>query len=261
MKRTHKAFTLIELLVVISIIALLIAILLPALSAVRSSANRTQCAVNMRQNGTACFAYATDHDGEFPPWLAGGNTHSSFGQKHVSYWPSADQPVNAGLLLVGGYIGSGDALFCPEPSISSTSKLFHRNFWETSLTPLPPTPANGVTGFNNGPYTNYLPFPTPTSDRWEYAHFPGVNQWFQRWYIEMGDMDWPMFSEVLDRQEYLSHDAKGTNMSWYDGHVDWVSLQDEDILNEISAHPRGSGPITSLQQYRNIANLLVTKEY
>ena len=57
----HKAFTLIELLVVISIIALLIAILLPALSKSRTSARQVICASNLRQYGIANMGYFTDN--------------------------------------------------------------------------------------------------------------------------------------------------------------------------------------------------------
>jgi prepilin-type N-terminal cleavage/methylation domain-containing protein len=58
MKR--KAFTLIELLVVISIIAILMAIMLPALGRARDSARRIQCASNQRTLYTAMGMYATD---------------------------------------------------------------------------------------------------------------------------------------------------------------------------------------------------------
>ena len=62
--RTRNAFTLIELLVVISIIALLIAILLPALGAARQSAREVKSLVNLRQIMTGLNAYTSDNKGE-----------------------------------------------------------------------------------------------------------------------------------------------------------------------------------------------------
>ena len=65
--RCHRrAFTLIELLVVISIIALLIAILLPALGAARDSARNIECLSNTRQHATASAAYVTDCKEQLP---------------------------------------------------------------------------------------------------------------------------------------------------------------------------------------------------
>jgi prepilin-type processing-associated H-X9-DG protein len=85
------------LLVVIGIIAVLIALLLPALTAAREAAKATQCASNLRQLATAAIGYAQEHRGYFPP----AHYHYSVGPSalvNMHRWhgtrEALDQPFN-----------------------------------------------------------------------------------------------------------------------------------------------------------------------
>ena len=83
-RHRRPGFTLVELLVVISIIALLIALLLPALGSARRSAYDTQCLSNLRGMGVSFAAYLTDNQGEPIPIMEGVNHWSEITEQYQS---------------------------------------------------------------------------------------------------------------------------------------------------------------------------------
>jgi len=91
--RRRHGFTLIELLVVISIIALLIALLLPTLQAARESTRNVLCLSNLRQIGMMAHTYAADHNGWAVQFRAGSTTTARWAglYEKEGYWPDRSE--------------------------------------------------------------------------------------------------------------------------------------------------------------------------
>lgn len=112
-----KAFTLVELLVVISIIALLLAILLPALSRAREISRRTVCASQMRAFGVATGLYVNDFN--YNTWQVIAHGAGAYYPGHTNYAIYMAQIsletkyFNHGLLLSQKYIETPEIFYCP----------------------------------------------------------------------------------------------------------------------------------------------------
>ena len=99
-------FTLIELLVVIAIIAILAAILLPALNSARERGRAASCVNNMKQMGNAFMSYIDNSDGYFPPHITYNGSTSAYN------WIS---------VFIRNYITAPQVYFCDSQVITDNS--------------------------------------------------------------------------------------------------------------------------------------------
>src|SRR5438105_5642821 len=149
-KNAQAGFTLVELLMVIAIIAILIALLLPALKAVRERANRIKCAGNLRQLGVALFIYSSENKNNYPRLVqhpldqtpANGNWPNQFTNPDaidpfLPGGPMQDDVTGALFLLIRhGYV-TPKTFICPSTehrpdTLGGKSRLERSNFeWTT----------------------------------------------------------------------------------------------------------------------------------
>jgi prepilin-type N-terminal cleavage/methylation domain-containing protein len=124
-KHTH-GFTLVELLVVISIIAVLLSILMPALNKVRDQARRTTCTTNIRQQGIAMVAYASENRNKYPAapapgwWPFGGLANWTVANGTPSWASGTYVPAGQMALFLKKYLISPEVFYCPSARVNRT---------------------------------------------------------------------------------------------------------------------------------------------
>ncbi|MBB6431062.1 type II secretion system protein [Algisphaera agarilytica] len=226
-------FTLIELLVVISIIALLIGILLPALAKARTSALATKCLSNQRQVGIGLFAYAADHDGAIPR----GSSAVNLGAPGVTLENTANNYLwfistyaSHGVLITNDYVSSPEVLDCPDGP-------------EPKMTP-GTLEDIGTPGAVVAVAYTFRNLDETTNDKIEDL---GTNQLGGRASMLMWDvaMDVPATNVFgIPEQFNLNHRGTVTNSLYIDGHAESIPYEEEHVLFRKSDYPTLQGMLT-----------------
>src|SRR5688572_24381835 len=131
--RRRRAFTLVELLVVIGIIAILIGLLLPALSRARESSRRTACLSNVRELANCLRLYAATFKDALPIGF--------IDQKAFSYlmnWNNTNgtKPSQMGLIVIAGIVKNPRTFFCPS-EMQNEDFMYQPNPDENTPSPNP----------------------------------------------------------------------------------------------------------------------------
>jgi prepilin-type N-terminal cleavage/methylation domain-containing protein/prepilin-type processing-associated H-X9-DG protein len=122
--KKRPGFTLIELLVVVAIIAVLVAMLLPALGTARESARKVVCASNLSQVGKAQVTYANDNH-EWITWCWELVNGTKVARSSLGSWVETDGSYGIGQ-LVGKPIGSSAVNYLPDAEALMCPNDFNR---------------------------------------------------------------------------------------------------------------------------------------